>query len=346
MNLISLTRRTLMSAAAGLCLSTAVPAMAQTVTLTGTSNAATHHFHRILMVDFAADIERVTEGRVKLRVLPKPVSTYPRAYDAVRDGLADVTYFVHGLAPGRFPLAQMAELPFLGDNGEAISVAYQRIYERHLAKVDEHKGVKVLAVSTHGPGMLYNTKRAITKSADASGLKLRVVNAAQARVAESMGAAPMLKPATESYELLSTGVADGTFFPAEAIATYKLERFIKHETFVPGGAYNTSFVFVMNEKAFNKISPKDQAAIMALAGEKMARASGKAYDEADKAARELMKQAGIQTTVANAAFVQELKTSAAPAEKAWIEQANALGLDGAKVLQEFRDEIKKVAAGQ
>lgn len=339
---------TSMCAIAGVSLSmlAAAPAAAQSVVLSASSNIPTHLFHKVLMVDWASAVEKATEGRVKFNVLPKPVSTYPRAYDAVRDGLADVAYYVHGAQAGRFGLTQLAELAFLGETAEDISVAYHRIFERHLAKAGEHQGVKVLAVSVHGPGNIYNTKRPINTVKDLSGLKLRVGSASVAQLAERLGAVPLHKSSSESYELISSGVADGVFFPAEAIATFKLEKFIKYGTQVPGGAYNTSFVFLMNDAAFNKLSKRDQDAIMALSGEKLARAAGRAWDAADRHAKAVMQAAGVQTRQADAALVADVKTASAATEKAWIALAESRGINGAKVLAEFRDEIKKVAAGK
>jgi len=62
-------------------------------------------------------------------------------------------------------------------------------------------------------------------------------------VARSLGAVPMLKSATESYELLSSGIADGVFFPKDSPASFKLVPLIKHVTYVPGGLYNVSFAW-------------------------------------------------------------------------------------------------------
>ena len=48
------------------------------------------------------------------------------------------------------------------------------MHEKMLAKHDENKGVHVLAVFTHGPGQIYNTKRPINSLKDLEGLKIRV----------------------------------------------------------------------------------------------------------------------------------------------------------------------------
>ena len=189
-------------------------------------------------------MEAATQGRVKCNLLPKAVVAPPQTFDAVRDGLADLSFIVHGYTPGRFVLTDVAEFPFLGDTSEAISVAYQRIHDRMLAKFDEHKGVHVLGVFTHGPGQIFNTKRAVTSLKDLEGMKIRVGGGLVNDVAKALGTVPMLKPAPESYELLSQGVADGVFFPKEAAFSFKLIPLIKHATFVPGGLYNVTFALV------------------------------------------------------------------------------------------------------
>jgi hypothetical protein len=59
--------------------------------------------------------------------------------DAVKNGLADVSYTVHGYTPGRFVLTQMAEVPFLGDKAEPLSVAFHRIASKHPEFDAEHQ---------------------------------------------------------------------------------------------------------------------------------------------------------------------------------------------------------------
>jgi len=322
------------------------PVFAQTTTLSASSNLPVHLFHKVLMQDWAGEVEKVTEGRVKINVLSKPVSTYPRAYDAVRDGLADIAYYVHGAQGGRFKLTQIAELALLGDTSEAISVAYQRIFERYLAKANEHQGVKVLAVNVHGPGTIFNSKRPVRHVKDMEGLKLRVGSASVTTLAQKLGAVPLHKSSSEVYELISSGVADGTFFPAEAVATFKLERFIRHGTEIPGGIYNTSFVFIMNEAAFNKLEKRDQDAIMSISGEKLARAAAREWDAQDRHAKAVMGAAGVQIIQASPELVEAVRKASDETEQAWIAVANSHGLDGARILAEFRDEIKKVAAGK
>ncbi|MBE7416911.1 MAG: TRAP transporter substrate-binding protein [Ideonella sp.] len=289
------------------------------------------------------EVAAATAKRVSCKVLPKPVAAPPATFDAVRDGLADISVGVHGYTPGRFVLTQIAEFPFLGDSAEATSVAYQRIYERHLAALQEHKGVRVLTMFTHGPGDIYLAKRAINSAADLAGLKFRVGGGMVNDVGRAIGANVLLKPVTESYELLSSGVVDGVFLPAESIVVHRLETFVKYRTRVPGGLYNTSFAFVMNEDTWKRITPADQQAIGKLSGEHAAHLIGKEWDVADRRAIQQMESHQVSSAPSPAAFVDDVRAKTQPLEHKWTEAAQQRGLkDAAKTLQEFRSEIAKV----
>ncbi len=287
-------------------------------------------------------LEKESAGRMKCNILPKGVAAAPGTFDAVRDGLADISFTVDGYTPGRFINTQVAEFPFLGDSATATSVAYQRIYNKHFAPLGEHRGVKVLAVFTHGPGIIFNAKQPVTSAADAARLKFRVGGGNINELAKAMGWNTTLKPAPESFELLSTGVMDGTFFPDESVASFKLSM-VKHATTFPGGLYNTSFVFMMNPAKYNALSAQDKAVVDRISGEPAARTFGEGWDRVDAASRELQKTQGVARAQADDAFVKAVAAKQGELEDRWAAAAAAKGLKDPKaVLAEFRAEIAKV----
>jgi TRAP-type transport system periplasmic protein len=287
-------------------------------------------------------LEKESTGRMKCNILPKGVVAAPGTFDAVRDGLADISYTVDGYTPGRFINTQVAEFPFLGNNAVATSVAYQRIYSKHFAPLGEHRGVKVLAVFTHGPGVIFNSKKPVTSAAEAASLKFRIGGGNINELSKAMGWNTTLKAAPESFELLSTGVMDGTFFPDESIASFKLSM-IKHATDFPGGLYNTSFVFMMNPAKYNALSAQDKAVVDKLSGEPAARLFGEGWDKVDAASRELQKTQGVARITADKAFVKAVMDKQDYLETKWAASAQVKGLQNPKgVLAEFRSEIAKV----
>jgi TRAP-type transport system periplasmic protein len=317
-------------------------ASAQTVLATS-SWVPPSHILSISQKDWCEQMDKATSGRVKCNILPRGVAAPGGTFDAIRDGLADLSFTVHGYTPGRFITTQMAEFPFLGNSAEAMSVAFQHAYEKNPAMAAEHKGVKVLAMFTHGPGIVYNTKRPITKMDDLSGMKFRVGGGMVNEISKALGMNVTLKPASEAYELLSSGVMDGTLFPAESIESFKLDKVIRHATQFPGGLYNTSFVFMMNQKKWDSISAADQAAINQLSGEYAARFFGRNWDKQDRRGLAFTQAAGVTVSKADASFVNEVKAKVAGLESKWVKEAEAKGMSNpAAALASYRAEIAKL----
>jgi TRAP-type transport system periplasmic protein len=308
------------------------------VVLTASSWLGPAHTLSETQKEWCGQLEQKTGGKARCNILPRAVSAPQGTLDAVRNGLADISFTVHGYTPGRFVTTQMAEFPFLGDNSEPVSVAFQRVYAKTPAMQEEHKGVKVLAVFTHGPGIVFNTKRPIVKVDDLAGLKFRVGGGMVNEVSKALGINATLKPAPESYELLSTGVMDGTLFPAESVESFKIDKVVKYGTQFPGGLYNTSFVFMMNQAKYDGLPPDVKKAVDELSGEAAARMFGKGWDKVDRRGMAYMQAAGVQMSRADAAFVK-----AAGLVDNWAKAAEGKGLkDPKKALADFRAEIARV----
>ena len=331
-------RRILLAALAAL-ISATPPAIGQIMLDVNTWVPAAHPLMADMTGPYCKDIETVTQGRVACRFLPKPVSAPAQTFDSVRDGVADMSFTVHGYTPGRFLLSEVAEFPFMADSAEVMSVAYQRIYDRMLARFEEQKGVITLGVFTHGPGQIYNTRRAVASIKDLEGMKLRVGGGMVNEVAKLIGVTAILKPATDSYEIMSSGVADGTLLPKETPVGLKLMPLIKHVTYVPGGLYNVSFMMIANPKKWAGITPADRDAIAKISGEELARRFGRAWDAADGRGQKAVTEQNIPVVNASPQFVADIRTRTASLEQAWNDRVTARGADGRAILDAMRAEI-------
>ena len=335
----------LLGAALSLALG-AAGASAQTVLTMSSWVPPTHSLTRDVLVVWSQQVEKATSGRVKFEMLPKHPSAAPGTFDAVRDGLVDVSFVTASYTPARHPLPLLAELPGAGATAEINSVAFSRIHWKYLQAANEYKGVKLLGVFTHGPGQMFTVKKPVNSVADLAGMKVRTGGGIAEAAAKALGASPLVKPAPESYELLSSGVADATFFPSESIKSFNLDKVVKYATYFPGGFYSSSFGFFMNEDKWNKLPKQDQDAIASVSGEALARLAGRSWDTADRGGIEALKAAGVTLIDANPAFVADVRKRTEPLAQEWIKSANAKGVDGAKVYAEFHEELKRVAAGK
>jgi TRAP-type C4-dicarboxylate transport system substrate-binding protein len=320
------------------------PALAQT-TLTFSSWVPPSHHLTLWQANWAATVEKATGGRVKFQSLPKAPAAPPGTFDAVRDGLVDLSYVTASYTPARHVFPLMPELPGAGNTAEINSVAYSRIHWKHFHKFGEYNGVKLLAVWTHGPGQMF-TKKPVKGIGDIQGLKIRTGGGIAEAVAKALGASAFVKPAPESYELLKSGVADGVFFPMESIISFKLDTVLEQATLFPGGMYSSAFGFFMNQDKWDKLSKQDQAIVEKHAFEYAARSNGKSWDAADQKGLAALKKAKVRIVNADKALQAEVKRRSDPIIEDWIAKANAKGLDAPAVLAEFRAELKKVAAGK
>jgi TRAP-type C4-dicarboxylate transport system substrate-binding protein len=320
----------------------ALPAQAQT-TLTYSSWVPPSHHLTIWQANWTKEVEKATGGRVKFNSLPKAPAAPPGTFDAVRDGLVDLSYVTASYTPSRHILPLMAELPGAGETAEINSIAYSRIHWKHFHKAGEYKGVKLLAVFTHGPGQMF-TKKPVNGIGDIQGLKIRTGGGVAEAVANALGASAFVKPAPESYELLKSGIADGVFFPLESIVSFKLDTVLEQATLFPGGMYSSAFGFFMNQDKWNKLPKQDQAAIEKLSYEYVARSNGQSWDRADQKGLEGLQKAGVKIVKADAKLLAEVQKRSAPIIDDWIKKASAKGVNAKAALAEFRAELKKVAS--
>jgi len=288
---------------------------------------------------WAKQVAEATSGRVKIQFTTKALGILPRAFDLARDGVADVGWGVQGYTPGRFVSAEIVEIPFLSATGEALSVAYWRVYKAHFEKAKEYKGVHLLGVHTHSAGHVFTATKPLVKMADLRGLKIRIVNRATSQILRSYGGAPVREPAPKLSQLLSKGVVDGSFFTADGISSFRLGGKLNNWLRFKKGLYNTSFFLVINQAKWNKIPAADQAAITRVSGENFARIMGSLWDRSEAMGAKLLKTKGAKIADPSAADMAKLNTMAAGFEKAWIAKASKKGIDADASLKMLRAEV-------
>jgi TRAP-type C4-dicarboxylate transport system substrate-binding protein len=323
----------------------AAPARAETVTIRLETYAGpAHAMNSHGWPEWIKAVEAAAPGMFKFDMTYPPID--PRVlYDRVRSGIGDMAWITHGYTTGRFVLPEIVELPNVDGDGATMSKALWRVHAKYFAKLDEYKGVEVLTVFTHGPGMIHSRK-AITSLKDFEGLKVRTGGGVQSEIAKRLNIVAVSAPATKAHEILSQGVADGVFFSLETITSFKLGDVVKYSYSVPGGLYTASFAVVMNKAKFASLSDAHKAALKKVTGEYMAGVMGKTWDDADKVSAAALAKSGNTVGPFPAALTAELQKKVADIELDWVKRAREAGLaDPAAVLKELRDEIAKIKAG-
>jgi TRAP-type C4-dicarboxylate transport system substrate-binding protein len=93
------------------------------------------------MEDWGNSVQKATNGTVTFTVFPsQQLGKAFDHYDMVRDGIADVAFVNPGYQPGRFPIIDAVNLPFMMSKGGAGSQAADAWYRKYAAQ--EMKDVK------------------------------------------------------------------------------------------------------------------------------------------------------------------------------------------------------------
>jgi len=265
----------------------------------------------------------------------------PAQYDTVRDGVADMTWIVHGYTPGKFVTTKLAELPGIPGNAEQISVAYQMTYEKFLADAKEAKGVEVLANFVHGPGRLNTVDPLEDGYRSVDGMKLRVGGGVANMVGSALGVAGVNVPAPAVYETIASGVAEGVFFPMETMYAFKTAELTKYSYGNPDGMYTTSFAILLNADTYEGLSESNRKCVDDMRGVEMSRWIGAVWDEADTIGREkAVAENGLNVIEMDADQRTFYSEKTAGIEAAVIEEVNGRGVDGAGALSYLKSQIQ------
>lgn len=318
----------------------ATTASAETVLTVSSWAGPNHSMNSVTFPYIAETLAACSGGDIQVKVefgLAPP----PAQYDTVRDGVADMTWIVHGYTPGKFVTTKLAELPGVPGNAEQISVAYQMTHEKFLAAAGEAKGVEVLTNFVHGPGLL-NTKEALAdgyKSVD--GMKLRVGGGVANAVGTALGVAGVNVPAPAVYETIASGVADGVFFPAETMFAFKIAELAKYSYVNPDGMYTTSFGLLLNSDTYDGLSDANKKCIDDMRGVELARTIGQHWDAADEVGRKKgVEEFGLNVIEMDADQRAYFKEKTAGIEAAVLEEVSGTGVDAAAALAFLKENIK------
>lgn len=332
-------------AAAG-AMTAAVPASAQEVTL------RVHHFlppssvaQKGFLEPWAERLERRSEGRIAVEIFPAMQlgGRPPQLYDQARDGVADIVWTLPSYTPGRFPISEVFELPFLPGSAEATSQAVQEFADEHLR--EEFGDVHPLLFHVHAPGPIHTRERPITTVEDMKGLKLRSPTRGMTGLMEALGAVAVGMPAPAVPEALSRGVIDGMAFPYEVVLPLRAHEMVGYHSEIPG-LYTSVFLLAMNKAKYEGLPADLRKVIDDNSGMALAKEIGRLYDEAEAPGRRAALERGNEVVRVEGAELERFREAARPVVQDWVARMKDRGIDGAGLLEEARELIAKYEAAR
>ncbi|WP_372657491.1 TRAP transporter substrate-binding protein [Hydrogenophaga sp.] len=342
-------RRALLAAGAAIALSSGSTAFAQAVELKVSHYVPTSHTIHQELLRWADDMDKKSNGRLKITVYPaSQMGPITRQYDLARTGVADIAYFLHGATPGRFPLTELAQLPYVfnpeagGMLQKPVSSAEASALVTGLAsQLDkEYEGTKLLMVVAQPNLSLMFNKASVHQPADMKGMRLRHNGPLAAKMIEALGASPAAVSPVELADALEKGTVKGMVFNYEAGQAFQMGSAVTSVTELNFSAVTLGLA--MNEKKYESLPADLRKLIDDSMGVEAARRMGGKFDEAEAAGRRYLVDKKVEIIVPNADEVQAFRAPLKPVVEQTIEAVQAKGLPARKFYDDLRARVNAV----
>jgi TRAP-type C4-dicarboxylate transport system substrate-binding protein len=277
------------------------------------------------LIKWSDNLEKQSGGRITVkRFSGSQMGPVQQHYDFARTGQADVAWFLHGATPGRFPLTELVQVPYLAGSAE-IGTKVLNDPELRAKYLDaEHKGVKVLLLLTHQPGNVHTTKKPVRTTDDMKGLRLRFASPTIRDFVAALGGTPVGVLPTEQVEQLQKGTIDGVFIDyGGAGIAFKMAGVIKYSTEMY--SYVSSFGVAMNEDFWNKLPP-DLKELVTKSMTGVEKEVGEAWDGLDVPGKKAIMDGGAEAIRLSPAENEKFRKIGGDVTEAKIKELEAKGM--------------------
>lgn len=311
------------------CVALSAPALAETIELKVSHYLPPSQTINTELTRWAADLEQKSGGRLKLTIFPSgQMGPMARQYDLARTGVADMAFFMHGALPGRFPLTEVAQLPYafsrpVNGQPDALSVSKASAVLTGLSDrlAAEHAGTHILYMIASPTIGLYFRKETVPDPARLKGLRVRHNGPITAAMISAWGASPVAMPPSELADALDKGTVDGMMFNFEAAEAFQLADSLK--TVTPLNSSAATFALVINQRRYDSLPADLRQLIDDTTGVSAAARIGKAYDTAEASGRAYLAGHGVTILTSDQMDAAAFARLAGPIAEAQIEKGGA-----------------------
>jgi len=316
--------------ALALSLALAMPAAAQTKWDVPTAYPA-NNFHTENLQQFANDVDKATNGKLKLQLHPNAsLFKAPEIKRAVQGSQAQAGEILLVNYENEDALYGLDGVPFLATSYKD---AY-KLYKAERKALEDKLGKQgmVLLYTVPWPPQGIYTNRVLRSAADMKGLKWRAYSPATSKIAELVGAQPVTVQAAEVSQALATGVIDSYMSSGATGYDSKTYEHLKH--FYDTQAWLPKNAIIVNRAAFDALDKATQAAVMKAAAAAETRGWKLSEDKTNWYLDQLRKN-GMTIDKPGEQLTADLRKVGNVMLADWLRKA---GPDGKKIIDAYRTE--------
>jgi TRAP-type C4-dicarboxylate transport system substrate-binding protein len=327
--------------AAGIAFGMVAPALAQenVLRMTTMSPGGSRNFS-VWFQPWAEKINAAANGAIKVEVVEGyTLANLNNIYERLTNDVVQIGWVIHPLIGGKFPLTEVAGLPFLADRSDDLGVSLWRLYKSGMLD-KEYDDMMALGLNVFSQSQIHFPKKRDNLD-DLRGLKVSSSSRVQTILIDKLGAAAINLPPSDIYQSLHRGVIDASMTSWAAFAPFKLHEVTTFHLEAPFGASTNGFL--MTRKKYASLPEAGRKAIDANSGEALAGQFGKFMDGEAKIMRDPVAANPGRHTIVKLTPDQLAKWT--PKAQAVVDEWAAAAPEKAAVLTRFREILAQVKAG-
>lgn len=311
---------------------------AQETRLLFTSLSPAGSTNTVFFNQWARRIADQSGGAVRIEVRDgTALAHFGNVYERVQDDVVQIGWAIHQVVAGRFPLSEVAGLPFVEGGFSRASVALRRLAKSGLLDA-EYKDVVPLVFSVFGPSQLHFV-RAPQSIDDLTGVKVAVAGRAPSQLVGQLGGTPISMQPGNFYEALQRRTVDAVITSWAAFAPYKLHEVTAYhvETLLGQG----TSMFFMARKKYDALPENARKVLAANSDEGTTLAFSRHFDDQWSDARKPVASSDKHTIVQlSAEQTAKWRAKAAPMLQEWVRSRAS----GEQALAEYRELYKQAGS--
>jgi TRAP-type transport system periplasmic protein len=312
---------------------------AQETRLLMTSLSPSGSANSVFFNQWARKLADQSNGALKIDIRDgASLANFGNVNERVQDDVVQIGWAIHQVVAGKFPLSEVAGLPFVESGFERASVSLYRLYKSG-ALNSEYRDVVPLAFSVFGPSQIHFARQPGSLD-DLSGLKIGVTGRAPSQLVSALGGTPVSMQPGEFYEALQRRTIDGAITSWAAFAPYKLQEVTSYhvETLLGQG----TSMFFMAKKKHDALPEQVRQVLASNADEATTRTYSKHFDAQWHDARQPVASSDKHTIVQ---LSPEQTTKWRGKFESTLQEWARGRANGEETLSKYREVYRQVGAG-
>ncbi len=287
------------------------------------------NFHTENLVQFAADVDKATAGKLKITVHAN--ASLFKANEikrAVQGGQAQIGEVLLVNFENENPIYGADGIPFLASS-YADSKKLYAAQKPALEKLLGAQGMKLMYTVAWPPQGIYS-KKPLASVADLRGIKWRAYSPATAKIAELIGAQPVTIQAAELSQALATGVVES--YMSSGSTGYDSKTYESIKYWYDTQAWLPKNAIIVNKKAFDALDAPTQVALTKAAADAEVR-GWKLSEEKNDWYKKALAEKGMNIVVPPAKLVSDMKQVGSIMLADWQKKS---GAEGEAIVSSFK----------